>query len=270
MPTPLFLACFAITTYGLISLYLYQLIKQKVSATPKWLAILYVTAFSAHLASLPSLFKTADGWAFGLTASLSLCSLAILITLIVVNFIFGAKRPPTILGLILFPISALQILISWSTTDNFPPIQQTSPLISLHILLSIIAYGLLALAFLQAILLTLQYRALKKHAQWSLLQHTPPLETTEHVLFNLLKLGLLLLTLSITTGFLFHDNLIDQKLLHKTIFSVVAWSIFSLVITAKHLRGWKGPTALKWTQGGFLLLAIGYLGSKAVIQLALT
>lgn len=278
MTISLFLACLAIAVYGLISLHFLQLAQQKTLETPHWLNILYGIGFGAHLLSLPNLFITPNGLNFGLMASLSLSSLAILITLIAYTHIARRKKPPILTGLLFFPLTGLQIALSWITNDHFPIKTQLSLALSFHILISMTAYAILALAFMQAILLSIQLKTLKNHTHafsnsLSFVNRLlPPLEATENVLFKLLKIGVTTLALSIITGFLFFDDLnhlTAHKLLHKTFFSMLAWIIFSIVLIGKYRQGWQSTTALKWVQGGFVLLVLGYLGSKMVIQFIL-
>ena len=50
------------------------------------------------------------------------------------------------------------------------------------------------------------------------------------LLFTLVKLGFVLLTVSLLSGFLFVNDLFAQHLAHKTVFSMAAWVVFGVLI----------------------------------------
>jgi ABC-type uncharacterized transport system permease subunit len=75
-----------------------------------------------------------------------------------------------------------------------------------------------------------------------------------------------LLALAILAGFIFVDDLFAQHLVHKTVLSILALSIFSGLLAGRKLYGWRGVTASKWTLWGFSLLMLGFFGSKLVIE----
>jgi ABC-type uncharacterized transport system permease subunit len=81
--------------------------------------------------------------------------------------------------------------------------------------------------------------------------------------------GLLFLTLSLVSGFIFIEDLFAQHLAHKTILSIVAWISFSGLLLGRIKYGWRGQTAVKWTLTGFILLLLAYFGSKLVLELIL-
>ena len=92
-----------------------------------------------------------------------------------------------------------------------------------HVLISLLAYSLLAIAALQALLAGYQDWQLKHKHQNLLMRTFPPVQTMEALLFELIWAGEILLTLSLLSGFLFYDDLFAQKLVHKVVFSLVAW-----------------------------------------------
>ena len=78
-----------------------------------------------------------------------------------------------------------------------------SPLMQGHILLSILAYGMLTIAVFQSILLLLQDHQLKHKHPSGLIRNFPPLQTMESLLFGFLFAGWLLLSLSLLSGALY-------------------------------------------------------------------
>jgi ABC-type uncharacterized transport system permease subunit len=140
---------------------------------------------------------------------------------------------------------------------------------NVHILSSIIAFSLLNIAALQAILLIVQNRQLRSHPPKRYIQSMPSMQTMESLLFQMIGAGVVFLTIALTSGFIFIDDLFAQHLAHKTFFSIIAWLIFSGLLVGRSRYGWRGRTAIKWTLLGFLFLLLAYFGSKLVLELIL-
>lgn len=163
-----------------------------------------------------------------------------------------------------FPMAAITALLSLllgSETGKF----YAGGLIA-HILLSILAYSIFTIAALQAILLSQQEAALKHHKTRGLISSLPPLQTMERLLFEMIWTGLILLTASLVSGFLFLEDLFAQQLAHKTVLSMLAWAFYAALLFGRMTFGWRSHTAVRWTIGSFILLALGFFGSKAVME----
>jgi len=180
-----------------------------------------------------------------------------------------SRLPVENLLLLLFPFSALCVLLA-----QFAPLGTQAAIapeagIMAHILLSILAYGLLTIAMLQSLLLLFQDHQLKHKHPSGLIQNFPPLQTMESLLFGFLWAGWILLSLSLLSGWLFLDDLFAQHLAHKTLLSCLAWVIFAVLLWGRHQRGWRGFRAIRWTLSGFCLLMLAYFGSKLVREFIL-
>ncbi|PPD25360.1 MAG: hypothetical protein CTY22_09015 [Methylomonas sp.] len=151
---------------------------------------------------------------------------------------------------------------------NLPLRDQDWP-IAVHILSSMIAFSLLNIAALQAILLAVQDQQLRRHQPRRLMLALPPLQAMEALLFQMIGAGVLFLTGSLVSGFLFIEDLFAQHLVHKTVLSIMAWLIFSGLLLGRLRYGWRGRTASQWTLIGFVLLLFAYFGSKLVLELIL-
>lgn len=171
------------------------------------------------------------------------------------------------LVLLLLPLTAISIACAqWA-----PGVDKTitdSGLIS-HIVLSIIAYSLITLATLQAVLLGIQEKQLRSHNFNGLFRYFPPLQTMETLLFDLITIGTIMLSLAIASGFAFLDDMFAQHLVHKTILSIIAWALFCILLFGRHQKGWRGSVAVKWTIVGFIALMLAYFGSKFVLEILL-
>ena len=85
----------------------------------------------------------------------------------------------------------------------------------------------------------------------------------------LAALGFVLLSIAIATGAFLLDDLFAQHVAHKTVLTLMAWLVFAILLLGRHWRGWRGRTAVRFTLTGFLLLLIGFIGSKFVLELVL-
>ena len=85
-------------------------------------------------------------------------------------------------------------------------------------------------------------------------------------MFRLIGAGFVLLTLALFTGFVFVTNLFTQHLIDKTVLSLIAWTIFGVLLIGRIRFGWRGRSAVRWTLSGFGVLALAYFGTKFVLE----
>jgi len=162
------------------------------------------------------------------------------------------SKPVESLGMVLLPLAAVTLLLEYA-----------------HVIISILAYSVLTMAAVQAVLLAIQDRQLRSHHPGGFIRALPPLQTMEGLMFEMITIGFILLTLALLSGFLFLEDMFAQHLVHKTLLSIVAWVIFAILLWGRHRFGWRGRTAIRWTLAGFIILALAYFGSKAVVELIL-
>lgn len=167
-------------------------------------------------------------------------------------------------GLAAFSVLALDLF----TEDHLIPNSQALALRA-HLVVSFLAYGLLAVAALHAVLMTVLEKQL--HRKVHLQAGTPPLLTLEAMLFRTLGAGFVLLTLAVGSGVLFSEELFGTPLqfTHKIVFAILSWLVFGGLLAGRHYRGWRGRTALVWTITGFTLLLLAYLGTQFVLEVLL-
>ena len=110
---------------------------------------------------------------------------------------------------------------------------------------------------------------LKHRHTLGIIQILPPLQLMETMLFELLWIGVILLTISIVSGVLFIDDIFAQHLVHKTVLTIVAWVLFSVLLWGRHQLGWRSQTAVRFTLAGFAILMLAFFGSKLVLELLL-
>ncbi len=200
----------------------------------------------------------------GFFNALSITGWLIILLLLVV----ATLRPVENLGIILLPFAAATILLALL----FPSERLVQPEywpLELHIVLSMVAYALLTLASVQALLLAFQDHRLRHRHPAGFVRGMPPLITMESLLFQMIGAGFVTLSLALLTGLLFLDDILGQHLAHKTILSFVAWGVFGVLLWGRWRFGWRGRAAIRWTLGGFVLLMLAYFGSKLVLELIL-
>lgn len=179
------------------------------------------------------------------------------------------RRPLQNLLIALFPLSALAVLVSTFAPDTSPVIKHLSGGLILHISSSILAYAVLTLSAIQAAVLALQDHQLKHRHTRGIIQILPPLQLMEAMLFELLWIGVALLTISIVSGAVFIDDIFAQHLVHKTVLTIAAWLLFSTLLWGHYQLGWRSKTAVRFTLTGFALLMLAFFGSKLVLELIL-
>ncbi len=208
-----------------------------------------------------------QGYHFDMASALSLSVFLSAFFLYVMTYF----EPIDNLGIIIFPIAILSIIASliFSTPPHLHTKTISSTPILLHIFLALSSNALITLASLQSGLLAFQHYQLKHRHPSSFFQQFPALETMEKILFQLIWLGVILLSLGIATGFLFYENLLAQHLSHKTFFTICAWVIFVTLLTGRHIFGWRGIQAVRWTNWGFFILLLGFVGSGIVLEVIL-
>ena len=103
-----------------------------------------------------------------------------------------------------------------------------------------LAYSLLTLAAVQAILLAIQDHHLRSRHPGGFVRGLPPLQTMESLLFEMIAAGFVLLTLALVSGFAFLENMFAQHLVHKTVLSTLAWLVFGGLLLGRFRYGWRG------------------------------
>ncbi|MDH5480044.1 MAG: cytochrome c biogenesis protein CcsA [Nitrosomonas sp.] len=182
----------------------------------------------------------------------------------------SARKPTENLGVFIFPLAAIAVIIQiLFPTEHFLSTHAESKGLGVHILFSILAYSLLGLAAVQAVLLSIQERHLHNHKPGGFIRALPPMQTMELLLFQMIIVGFSLQTMSLASGFVYLDDMFAQHLVHKTLLSILAWAIFGTLLLGHWLRGWRGRTAVAWTLSGFFTLLIAYFGSKYVLEIIL-
>jgi len=135
-----------------------------------------------------------------------------------------------------------------------------------HILISIFAYGLLSVGAIVAVYTLVQDNRLRSGKISAVNQLFAPLETNERLLYGIAAGGFAALLLGVMSGFAFVDNLFAQHLVHKTVLSIIALMLFSILLAGRHFAGWRGRRAVYLYLWGFVFLGLAYFGSRYVLE----
>lgn len=197
-------------------------------------------------------------------AALSLVACVVAALTLLVNM----SRPVAALGVIVFPLAALFLALDGFVAPPTAPLQMDWP-IKLHVTLALLAFSVLSIAAVLAILLAGQERALRARHFGNWLRALPPLVQTEALMFRLIGGGFALLTLALLSGALFVENIRAQHLIHTTVLSIVAWLVFGTLLYGRWRHGWRGTRAVNLTLLGMAVLVLAFFGTKAVLELVL-
>ena len=250
--------CAYLSSTLLIILHIHQHI-QRTALYLAWAAVITHSAYTAFA------WQQHNGFSFSFFSTGSLIALIVALLLLIA----ALNKPVEKLGLAVLPIAALMLTLELNFDDKPHLLHSYNWQMSTHILTSIIAFSLLNIAALQAILLAIQDQQLKSHPPKRFIQSLPPLQTMESLLFQMLGAGVFFLSISLISGFIFVENLFAQHLVHKTVLSILAWIIFSSLLIGRSRYGWRGQLAIQWTLIGFVSLLLAYFGSKLVLELIL-
>jgi ABC-type uncharacterized transport system permease subunit len=194
---------------------------------------------------------------------MSLCALVIILLLVSSTM---SRRELYSAGIVALPIAAGVLLLEWILPAHVIPLGDASVGIAVHMVSSVVAFGLLSIAGLYALFVFVIDHFLRRHHLSPLMRSLPPLEVLEDLLFKLISAGFLLLTVSLGSGTMFIDDIFAQHLVHKTALSILAWLAFGILLWGRWRYGWRGSVAVRLTLAGFVLLVLSYFGSKFVLE----
>jgi len=253
-----YLAC---TLWLIANLYNKKIVQNKPN---KGILGLTFLALLAHSFIIYSTMITAQGLNISFVNSFSLVAWLIVFLYLLVEI----RKPAETLGFFILPIACIAIFLQLFQSDSVTLITRSFEL-QLHIILSLLAYGLLTIAAGQSILLLIQTHYLKNKHLGGFIRSLPPLQSMETLLFQVIQIGFILLTLALLSGFIFLDNIFAQHLLHKTVLSIIAWLLFATLLWGRWHFGWRGKKAINFTLGGFIFLMLSYFGTKIVLEIIL-
>ncbi len=139
-----------------------------------------------------------------------------------------------------------------------------------HLAFGVASYGLFGTAVVHAWLMSRAEARIRQAAD----PHSGlPLLTLERLTYRFVAAGFVLLTATLGMGYLFGDVVYGKGHAwhwdHKTVFSVLSWMSFGVLLVGRARFGWRGKRAVAVLYTGSVLLLLGYVGSRFVLEVLL-
>ena len=219
----------------------------------------------AHGYVLYNILVQDDGLNLALMNAVNLVAWVITILFLISAF----RKPINNLGILVMPLTALLLIGQWLWPGPPLLLSEFSAKESVHIIISLLAYSLLAIAAGQSVLLMVQENQIKHKHPGGFIRALPPMETMESLMFQMILVGFILLTLTLVSGVFFSEEVFGKPLQfnHHIVLSIISWLIFALLLFGRWRFGWRGKAAAIWTLSGFAILMLAYFGTKFVLEI---
>ncbi|MDK4747412.1 inner membrane protein YpjD [Leclercia adecarboxylata] len=258
-------------------------------------ALIALVAYSISLALIiPGLLQKNSGWrrmailsavialishAFALEArilpgdgsgqNLSLLNVGSLVSLMIctVMTIVASKNRGWLLLPIVYAFALINLAFATFVPNEFITHLETTPGMMVHIGLSLFSYATLIIAALYALQLAwIDYQLKNKKLAFS--NEMPPLMTIERKMFHITQVGVVLLTLTLSTGLFYMQNLFSMENIDKAVLSIIAWFVYIVLLWGHYHEGWRGRRVVWFNVAGAGLLTMAYFGSRVIQQIA--
>jgi len=242
---------------------------------PRWLiSLIIVMGWLFHGAALGMEVSSPIGIRLGFALMLS----SALWISVLAYWLENWQLPLEGLRLLILPSAAFQVLLPIFFPGQLISMSGKSIWFPAHIAIALLAYSTLTIAAFHAVLMTMQEARLRNRgslfsAGWlgAALERLPALLMMERILFRLVLIGFVLLSFTVLSGLVFSKDIFGVAVRwdHKTIFTLLSWALFGVLLVGRHWRGWRGKTALSLTLSGFATLLFAYVGSRFVFEVIL-
>jgi len=230
--------------------------------------LLVPVALVLHAMLLHRGIVVADGLNLGVANAVSL-----LVWLTALIYWLAGLAYPGLSGMqgLMAPIALAAVLLQGAVPSRHIVTYTAEPLFTLHFAIAMLAYALVIVATVHALVMLAEEKWLHRGVMPPFLKALPPLLEMEALLFRILLAAFILLTLTVVSGVFFSELLFKKPLTftHKNVFAILSWLIFGGLLAGHHLRGWRGRKAVRWTLAGFFMLLLAYVGSKFVFEIVL-
>ena len=171
------------------------------------------------------------------------------------------------LGLFLLPATALPLLaIPLFPDEPILRVQATSMFETAHLLFSLLAFAMLTLAALHAVMHLLLDRALKRKQIGPIVQAMPSLREIESHMYAQVGSAAAILTLGILSGLVWQWEAFGHFhfLLHKVILGMFSWAVLVALLVMRRHTGWQTRRAAWMAISAYLLLLLSYFGVRVI------
>jgi len=155
------------------------------------------------------------------------------------------------------------------TVTPRPPILQ-SPLFTLHVMSTLLAYASFALAFVLGITYVLLFKEIKAKHLGFFYTRLPSLQTLDVMNARAITIGWLFLTIGVVVGAVWtaqaraiapDDPNLQAMALNdpKVLFAIFAWAVYSFAVVARRTMGWSGRRTARLSVFGFVIVLLNLL-----------
>jgi ABC-type uncharacterized transport system permease subunit len=138
----------------------------------------------------------------------------------------------------------------------------------MHLAFGVACYGLFGIAVVHAWFMNHAEKRIRlgKDSQSGL-----PLLTLERLTYRFVGAGFVLLSATLAVGMLFGEVVYGHawRWDHKTVFSVLSWLTFAVLLVGRIGFGWRGKRAASVLYMGSVFLLLAYVGSRFVMEIVL-
>ena len=221
-------------------------------------------AWAAHAVALLSLLVGPVH--FGFAPAISVTAWLVVSAYILESQFFPKFKARWAMG----SLGAIAVVLAWFFPGS-PLSAQASAWLPLHWALGLSAYGMFGAAVVHAWMMTRAERDIRQAHDAS---SGVPLLTLERLTFRFVLAGFVLLTATLVAGVLFGDALYGQgqghwRWDHKTIFALLSWLTFAVLLWGRSQWGWRGRRAVRVLYIGASLFLLSYAGSRFVMEVML-
>ncbi|QNP20782.1 cytochrome C assembly family protein [Providencia rettgeri] len=164
---------------------------------------------------------------------------------------------------IVYSFAIINLMLSTLMPGEFITHLEARVPLFVHIGLALLSYATLLIAALYALQVALIDHQLKnKTLKFS--PDMPPMMVIERKMFHITQVGVILLTLTLCTGFIYMDNIFDKENIHKSVLSVIAWFVYITLLWGHFHGGWRGKRVLFFHVGGSIILTMAFFGNRLI------
>lgn len=199
--------------------------------------------------------------------NLSLLNVGSLVSLMIctVMTIVASRNRGWLLLPIIYAFALINLAFATFVPNEFITHLETTPGMMIHIGLALFAYATLIIAALYALQLAwIDYQLKNKKLAFS--AEMPPLMVIERKMFHITQIGVVLLTLTLSTGLFYMHNLFSMENADKAVLSILAWFIYIVLLWGHYHEGWRGRRVVWFNVAGAAILTLAYFGSRVLQQ----
>lgn len=164
-------------------------------------------------------------------------------------------------------IGAAAVMLAYLFPGNVLP-ATTSVWLPVHLAFGVACYGLFGMAVVHAWFMNHAEKRIRSGKD----SHSGlPLLTLERLTYRFVGAGFVLLTATLGVGMLFGEVVYGHawRWDHKTVFSMLSWLTFVVLLVGRIGFGWRGKRASSVLYMGSAFLLLAYVGSRFVLEIIL-